>query len=102
MKASCAPVTQAMSSDSTYLAVNQPSNLTSSWLVDGGASCHVVGFDPGAALQNRSEASIEILVGGGRRIRCEHTGETIMLGTSSPATQSRLTLREVRVVPGFG
>ena len=85
------------------MAVSQPSNLASCWLVDGGASCHVAGFDPGDALQNRTRATIETLVGGGRRIRCEHTGDlTIMVKTSNPTTFSRLTLKDVRVVPGFG
>ena len=35
------------------------------WLVDGWASCHVVGFDPGSFLYNRKHVQIEIEVGGG-------------------------------------
>ena len=42
------------------------------------ASCHVVDFDPGAALQYRRSASIEIRVGGG-------LGDlSIMVRTSNP------------------
>ena len=35
------------------------------WMVDGGASCHVIGYDPGPLLTNRKRVSIDILVGGG-------------------------------------
>ena len=42
-------------------------------------------------------------MGGGRRILCEHVGDlAIIVRTSNPKTLSRLTLRDVRVVPGFG
>ena len=57
------------------MADGRQSDRISCWLIDGGASCHVVGFDPGAALQNRRRATIEILVGGGQRIKCEHVGD---------------------------
>ena len=97
------PMMQSMVSDMVNMAAGQQANLTSKWLIDGGASCHVVGFDPGAALQRRRRASIEILVGGGQRIKCEHVGDlTITVRTSNPKTLSRLTLKDVRVVPGFG
>ena len=61
------------------------------------------GFDPGADLQHRRSAAIEILVGGGQKIKCEQVGDlTIMVATSNPKTMSRITLRDVRVVPGVG
>ena len=42
-------------------------------------------------------------LGGGQRIRCEHVGDlTIVVRTFNPASLSRITLHDVRVVPGFG
>ena len=47
--------------------------------------------------------NIEILVGGGRRITCKHVGDlVVVLPTSNPKMVSRLTLKAVRIVPGFG
>ena len=53
------------------------------WLVDGGASCHVVGFDPGSFLYNRKHVQIEIEVGGGHRIACTCTGDLTILEAAS-------------------
>ena len=89
--------------DMVNVAEQQQSKGTTSWLLDGGATCHVLGFDPGAALQNRRQVNIEILVGGGRRITCKHVGDlVVVLPTSNPKMVSRLTLKAVRIVPGFG
>ena len=64
------------------------------WLVDGGASCHVVGFDPGSFLDNRKHW-------GG--IACTCTGDlTILVRQPQAPSSSRITLQAVRVVPGFG
>ena len=94
---------EPMCIDIVNVAAGQREHLSTRWLIDGGASCHVVGFDPGAALQRRRSASIEILVGGGRKIQCQHVGDlAIIVRTYNPKALSRLTLRDVRVVPGFG
>ena len=53
----------------------------SKWLVDGGASCHVLGFDPGASLNNRQQAAIEIQVGGGHKIFCSCVGDLSIMVT---------------------
>ena len=75
----------------------------SRWLVDGGASCHVLGFDPGAYLHNRQRAAIEIQVGGGHKIFCSCVGDLIILATSPQRhPPARIKLRAVRVVPDFG
>ena len=37
------PMRQSMVSDMVNMAAGQQANLTSKWLIDGGASCHVVG-----------------------------------------------------------
>ena len=80
-----APAQQEMTQDNVNMADGRQSDRISCWLIDGGASCHVVGFDPGAALQNRRRATIEILVGGGQRIKCEHVGDlTVVVKTSNP------------------
>ena len=49
----------------------------STWLIDGGASCHVAGFDPENCLHNRRRASVEILVGGGQRLKCDCIGRQL-------------------------
>ena len=97
------PIMQPKCRDDVNMADNQQSDLSSCWLIDGGASCHVVGFDPGSALQNRRSVTIDIIVGGGQRIKCEHVGDlVIVVRTSNPITLSRITLHDVRVVPSFG
>ena len=87
--------------DCALALLHQHSN--SRWLVDGGATCHVAGFDPGSALENKRLTSVDIVVGGGRRIPCSWVGDlTIIVHSQDLAKPSRITLREVRVVPGFG
>ena len=54
-------------------------------------------------LYNRKQVSIEIEVGGGHRIACTCTGDlTILVGPPMAPSHSRINLRDVRVVPGFG
>ena len=91
-----------VSGGSGEAAFHADDNLTNvEWLVDGGASCHVLGFDPGSRLRNRRQVSIEIEVGGGHRISCTCTGDMTIL-TCSQAPTSSVDLRDVRIVPGFG
>ena len=73
----------------------------STWLIDGGASCHVVGFDPGSYLQNRRSACVEILVGGGQRLNCDCIGDLPLLVPVNYVL-SRITLNYARIIPGFG
>ena len=61
----------------------------STWLIDGGASCHVAGFDPENCLHKRRRASVEILVGGGQRLKCDYIG----LLVPGNYVLSRITLR---------
>ena len=61
------------------------------------------GFDPGAFLNNRQQAAIEIQVGGGHKIFCSCVGDlSIMVTSPQMSTPARIKLRAVRVVPGFG
>ena len=88
------PATQTTDNDTANMAVSQPSDLASCWLVDGGASCHVAGFDPGDALRNRTRATIEILVGGGRRIKPYNSFKTYVKG--------RTSCTGIQIKPTFG
>ena len=69
----------------------------SEFLIDSGSTCHVIGdLIPG--LRDFREADILIEVGGKAKLRCEKTCTADVLLPSG----AKLTLREARLVPGFG
>ena len=61
------------------------------WMIDGGASCHVIGYDPGPVLTNRKRVSIDILVGGGHILKCSCTGDLTLTPCLDTRAQKRPT-----------
>jgi gag-polypeptide of LTR copia-type/Zinc knuckle len=69
----------------------------SEFLIDSGSTCHVIG-EHMEGLRNIRKAEISIEVGGRNRLECKAT----CTADISLPNGARLTLKDARLVPGFG
>ena len=86
--------------------LSRGSHSIDSFMIDGGSTCHVLGFEGeaiNASLYNKRFVDITIVVGGGTQMRCHQLADLrVRIVSPGAAGPKECVLKDVRLVPGFG